>query len=92
MSERAVAVEELLDFPTAFAFKAVGPSSPGFVAAVAAAVRGALEPGRAIEQRSRASGHGTYCSVTLTTRVEHADELRAVYRALRAVPAVITVL
>jgi len=92
VSERAVAVEELLDFPTSFAFKAVGPSSEAFVTAVAAAVRGALEPGRNFEQRSRASRHSTYCAVTVTTRVEDVNELHAVYRALRAVPGVITVL
>lgn len=92
MSERAIAVEELLDFPTDFAFKTVGPNREAFATALAAAARGAVAPDREWQQRGRRSRHGTYLSVTLTTRVENADELRAVYAALRAVPDVITVL
>ena len=85
-------MEELLEFPTPFEFKAVGPNGASFVAAVGAAARSALGPDRALEQRTRPSRHGTYVSVTLTAIVVNADELQAVYAGLRAVPGVITVL
>jgi putative lipoic acid-binding regulatory protein len=91
-SERAVAVEELLEFPTRFAFKAVGPNGERFVADARGAARAALGPERPLQHRARPSRQGTYVSVTLTARVENADELRAVYAGLRAVAGVITVL
>jgi putative lipoic acid-binding regulatory protein len=87
-----VPVEELLEFPTRFAFKAVGPNNEAFVGAVETATRGCLDPARTVDRRTRPSRNGTYLSVTLTTRVENVDELHAVYNGLRAVPGVITVL
>ena len=92
MSERSIPVEELLKFPARFAFKAVGPNHEAFIAATEAAVRSSLGAAPDLERRTRPSRHGTYLSVTLTTRVENADELRAVYTGLRAVPGVITIL
>ncbi|MDF1551999.1 MAG: DUF493 domain-containing protein [Deferrisomatales bacterium] len=92
MAERSVPIEDLLEFPTPFEFKAVGPNQEAFVAAVEATARDALGASRTLERRTRTSRNGTYLSVTLSTRVENADELRAVYAGLRTVPGVITVL
>lgn len=87
-----VPVEELVAFPTQFAFKAVGHHTRGFAQAALAAARRALGEDRRVELRTRLSRKGAYVSATLTARVESADELRAVYAALRALPDVITVL
>jgi putative lipoic acid-binding regulatory protein len=92
VTERSIPIEELLEFPSRFDFKAVGPNDDTFISAVETATRSSLIPTRTVERRTRPSRHGTYISVTLTTRVENADELHAVYASLRAVPGVITVL
>ncbi len=85
-------MEELLEFPTAFAFKAIGQHSLALPDRALAAVREVVGAERRLDLRTRLSRNGTYLSVTLSTRIESADELRAVYAALRTVEGVITLL
>jgi putative lipoic acid-binding regulatory protein len=91
-TERPIPVEELIEFPTVFSFKAVGPHSEQFIAAAENATRGALGATSQVDRRTRPSRNGTYVSVTLDARIEDVDELHAVYAGLRAIPGVITVL
>ncbi len=95
MAERTsprIPVEELLEFPTAFAFKAIGRHALVLPDRALTAVRGVLGSQRPVGLRTRLSRNGTYISVTLSARIESADELRAVYAALRTVDGVVTLL
>jgi putative lipoic acid-binding regulatory protein len=87
-----IPVEELIEFPTTYVFKAIGRHTLPFAGRVLEVARGALGDEREIELRTRLSRQGAYVSVTLLTRLESADELRAVYAALRTVEGVITLL
>lgn len=83
--------EELLSFPTAFTFRAVGTAD----AAVQAACQDALAAtlGRAAEQVAiQPSRAGSYWVIRLTATVHSGDEIRAVYAALDAVPQIRMVL
>lgn len=90
--EPRIPIEELIEFPTRFMFKAVGHHTVQFSGDALLAVQEALGRGRDVELRSRLSKHASYVSTTLTAVVQSADELKAVYEALRRVPGVITVL
>ncbi len=92
MDDCRIPVEELIAFPTEFAFKAVGHHTRAFAEGARRAVRDALGGERPVALRTRLSSHGVYLSATLTARVESADELRAAYAALRRLEGVITVL
>ncbi len=92
VSDRRIPVEELLAFPTRFAFKAIGHHTRDFSRDAFQAVVGALGDDRTVTLRTRLSRNGTYISATLTTRIDSARELRAVYAALWRVQGVITVL
>jgi putative lipoic acid-binding regulatory protein len=92
MTDRRIPVEELIDFPTSFAFKAIGHHTLGFQHEAVEATRSALPGDRRIQYRTRLSRNGTYLSVTVTATVVSADELRSVYDALWHVGGVITVL
>ncbi|GAB4260766.1 MAG: hypothetical protein Kow0092_09840 [Deferrisomatales bacterium] len=87
-----IPVEELIEFPTRFAFKAIGVHTLVFAQAALDAVHEALGEERSVALRTRLSRKGTYMSVTLTTEVRDAEELKAAYAALRRVSGVITVL
>lgn len=92
MDDTRIPIEELVDFPTRFAFKAVGHHTRSFSDDCLAAFRRAFGDDRRIELRTRLSSKAAYLSVTLTTTVESADQLRAAYAALRTVEGIITVL
>ncbi len=92
MSGCRIPVEELIQFPAPFTFKAIGHHTRPFARAVHQAVAGALGGDRPVELRTRLSRNGTYLSATCTARIASADELRAVYAALAEVEGVITVL
>lgn len=92
MDDVAIPIEELVSFPTRFVFKAVGHHTLEFSNACLKAFRRALGDERKIELRTRLSSKAAYLSVTLTTDVGSAGELRAAYTALRGVEGVITVL
>ena len=87
-----IPVEELIEFPTAFSFKVIGHHTLAFTQRAFDAAQGALGEGRKVELRTRLSRKATYISATLTARIESADELKAVYAALRKLEGTITVL
>lgn len=90
-SER-VPVEELLEFPTVYSFKAIGHHTRGFPERCHRLAQEALGGDRRVELRTRLSRQGTYLSATLTARIETAEELKEVYRVLRQVDGLITLL
>jgi len=77
LDDTRIPIEELIDFPTRYIFKAIGHHTLAFSGRCLAAARGALGEDRKIELRTRMSSKAAYLSVTLIARVENADELRA---------------
>ena len=92
MDDVAIPIEELVAFPSRFAFKAVGHHTREFSRDCLQAFRRVFGDERKIELRTRLSSKAAYLSVTLVTTVESADELRAGYTALRGVEGILTVL
>jgi len=91
-TDSRVPIEELIEFPTRYTFKAIGHHTREFSDQVFQAARDALGGERKVELRTRLSRQGAYLSVTLTAQIESADELKAVYAVLRKVEGVITLL
>lgn len=78
-------IHEMVEFPCEFCFKAVGPSSSGFVSMLLDRVGAVL--GRAItseEHSVRESARGTYASVTLRLWVTSGDQVYSIYAAMGA--------
>ncbi len=76
-------LEELLEFPCTFTFKAVGVARGGFVGDMLARVARVL--GRAVkddEHFVRQSSRGRYESVTLELFVQDGDEIYEIYEAM----------
>ena len=95
MAERTdgrIPIEELIEFPARYTFKAIGHHTRDYSDRVYAALTACLADGRRVELRTRLSRQGAYLSVTLTTQIESADELKGTYAALRKVEGVITLL
>ena len=78
-------------FPGAYTFKAFGPAGPAFEEDVLAAAAGVV-PRERICVRRRASGSGKKVCVTLDVEVASADEVLAVYAALRDVETLVMLL
>lgn len=77
-------LEELLEFPCDYIFKAFGPHGEAFVDAVRSAVcRTVPVPADCI--KLRASRDSSYQCVTILTRLQHIDQLRAIYTDLQQV-------
>lgn len=84
-------LDDLVDFPTRFVFRAMGQAREGFAQDCDRAVRDALSrPSESLE--SAPSRKGNYLSVRVAAVVEDKDEVFAVYAALKAVPGVKMVL
>ena len=84
-------LDELLDFPTVFVFRVMGPADQGLDAACRAAVTDLLgRPPEGVEVRP--SSKGTWCSVRVGTTVVSADEVERLYQALRGIDGVRMVL
>lgn len=84
-------IDELIDFPTVFVFRAMGDADDGFPDRCVAAVHEAL--GRAPEGvETRASRQARFLAVRVGAVVISTDEIYAVYAALRAVEGVRLVL
>lgn len=80
-------LEELVDFPTEFTFRAVGPNGPGFAPQCEAAVYAALgRPADKVQQQ--ASKGKAWVSVRLTVQLANADQARAVYHLLGKIQGV----
>lgn len=77
-------IEELVDFPCRYAFKAVGEASEDFVRSLLVRVGNVL--GRKVEDtevKIRRSAKGNYQSVTLEVFVTSGAEVYEVYAAIR---------
>lgn len=76
-------IEELVDFPCVFRFKAVGEATGGFVRDMLSRVARVL--GRDVrddEHSVRQSAQGRYESVTLDLFVQDGDEVYEIYEAI----------
>ena len=81
----AVPIEELVDFPCTYMFKAVGPAQDGFASSLLNRAADVL--GRAItadEHMIRESKHGRYQSVTMNLFVTSGAQVYEIYAALKA--------
>jgi len=80
-------VDELLEFPCDYIFKAFGPNDAGglFASAVRAAVA-TVVPVALDAIKSRPSSNGAYLCVTLVVRLYNSTQLHAIYAALQGVP------
>ena len=77
-------IEELVDFPCVYCFKAVGEASEDFVASLRSRVGAVL--GREVEDQEvkvRRSAQGNYQSVTLDVFVKSGEEVYEVYAAIK---------
>ena len=85
MANEKKRIHDLVQFPCAFCFKAVGRSTETFVLGLLDRVGAVI--GRSVtdgEHSVRKSAHGTYESLTLTLWMSSGDEVYAVYAALGA--------
>lgn len=85
-------LEKHHDFPGPYMFKAIGYAADGFVEDVHKAAETVLgDIDFETEVRVRPSSGGKYQSVTLDVDVDGAEQVLAVYDALRHVQGVITI-
>lgn len=76
-------IDELVDFPCVFRFKAVGEATGGFVRDMLARVARVLGRDVREEEHSvRQSAKGRYESVTLDLFVKTGDEVYSIYEAI----------
>ena len=88
MSDAEPQLEDLVEFPTPWTFRAVGATTPALEAQCRAAVETSL--GREVlDLASQPSSKGRWTSVRLKVVVQSAAEVRASYAALRSVEGVI---
>lgn len=82
-------IDELVEFPCVFCFKAVGEASADFEAAllerVARVLGRPLQPG---EHSCRQSSGGRYLSVTINVQVANGAQVYAIYEAIQEDPRV----
>jgi putative lipoic acid-binding regulatory protein len=84
--------QSLIEFPSAFPIKVMGPHVEGFEAAVVA-VATQFDPGfDAGTVERRASKGGNYLGLTVTVTATSREQLDALYRALSGHPMVRVVL
>lgn len=87
MSEKSTSLDELIEFPTSFTFRAVAATLPGLPQACAEAVEKAI--GRPVDGVSqKPSSKGKWTSVRVTAEVHNPDEVLAGYAALKAIDGV----
>lgn len=81
---KSESLDDLINFPCHYEFKAFGPATTGFVTQVQAAVSivGAVARDA---MRSRPSSAGTYQCVSLMVYLQSREQLEAVYAALRQI-------
>ena len=76
--------EDLIDFPTDYVFKAMGPNSVTFIHRVQAAV-GKTVPVATDAVKVRPSAKGNYVSVSVVVRLHHFNQVKEIYASLRAI-------
>jgi len=74
--------QELLEFPCQYEFKAVGIAGDAFKQSVLAAAKKHVSVS-ADAVRSRASGKGTYQSVSILVTLHSYDQLTSIYAEMR---------
>lgn len=75
-------LDELVEFPCDYIFKAFGPNSEAFVVSVRATVnRTVFAPLDAI--KVRVSSKGEYQCVTVVVRLQNIEQLKAIYSDLQ---------
>lgn len=80
------------DFPCCYMFKVIGYNADGFLDSVQEAAQGVLGPlNPKKDLRSRPSREGRYLSVTIETGVHDAQQVLAVYAALKGLEGVVTI-
>ncbi|MDG4868517.1 DUF493 domain-containing protein [Guyparkeria sp. 1SP6A2] len=86
--EAALERETLIDFPTEFPIKIMGPATDAFIGDIKQAVDSVIPglPESAWSQRS--SGKGNFVGLTVTFTATSRDQIDAVYRAVTAHPDV----
>lgn len=92
MDDRRISVEEFMEFPIDYSFKAVIHNTHGCAKKTLLTVQTALGDDRRVESKTRLSKKGAYISITTTARLESIEELKNAYAALRKMEGLITVL
>jgi uncharacterized protein len=86
MTERQALLDRLEDvhsFPGTYMFKVIGANSESFVESVKEAAVGVIGAEVELEVSTRESSGGKHLSVTMSLRVEAADEVLEIYAALQ---------
>lgn len=84
MSENPQGIEELMEFPCDYTFKAFGTNDSAFPLGVKKAVE-TVVPVSLDAMKSKVSGKGTYVSISVLVRLENYDQVKSIYQALRQV-------
>lgn len=77
-------IEDLVEFPCDYLFKAFGPDGEAFHEAVRAAVSTVI-PVSLDAVRVRSSSRSSYVCVSIVVQLHNAEQLRAIYKALQGV-------
>jgi putative lipoic acid-binding regulatory protein len=80
------------DFPTRLLVKVIGANDPSFVDRVLAVVRSQIELDGEPPFTTRATPHGRHIAVTLEPLFDNAEQVLAVYAALRQIDGVVMLL
>ena len=92
MAEAAPPAKSLIEYPSAFPIKVMGPNVEGFVAAMTSVAR-RFDPGfDAATVELRPSSGAKYLGVTLTVTATSREQLDELYRTLSTHPMVKVVL
>jgi putative lipoic acid-binding regulatory protein len=78
-------IKSMHQFPGAFTFKVIGDSRQDFVADALNQVMSAVAGERAMNHSTRNSAAGNHVAVTVSVKVETAEEVHAIYRNLLSV-------
>lgn len=70
-------------FPGPYTFKAFGPNTDAFTEQVLGRAAGVVGDPSRVTIRVRTSRGGRHCCVTLTAEVRSAEQVQAIYQALR---------
>jgi len=84
--------ESLIEYPSPFPIKVMGPTQPGFAQAVVEVVLRHAPDFDASAVEMRASREGRYLSLTATVTARSREQLDALYRELCDHPMVVMVL
>jgi putative lipoic acid-binding regulatory protein len=88
MADETPQLEDLVEFPAPWIFRAVGATSPALQGLCRAALESCIH-GEIQEIVSQPSSKGRWTAVRLKVIVQSADEVRAAYAALQSVEGVI---